>query len=115
MSEQVNVIGFEDFLNVDIRSGTVVKVEDFPKARKPAYKIWVDFGGLGIRQTSAQVTHLYNQDTLIGKQVMGCVNLGTKNIGGFVSEFLLLGFGNEEGQIVLASPEQIVPNGKRLM
>lgn len=108
-------ISYEDFTKVDLRSGTIVKAEAFPEARKPAYKIWVDFGAdIGLRQTSAQVTVHYTPETLVGRRVMGCVNLGTKNIAGFSSEFLLVGFSDEAGAIVLAAPDSAVPNGQKL-
>lgn len=108
-------ITYDDFTKVDIRSGTVIKAEEFPKARKPAYKIWVDFGPeIGVLQTSAQVTVHYTPETLVNKRVMGCVNLGTKNIGGFESQFLLLGFSDENGAIILAGPENPVTNGQKL-
>jgi tRNA-binding protein len=108
-------ISYEDFSKVDIRSGTVVKAEEFLKARKPAYKIWVDFGAeLGVRQTSAQVTVNYRPESLIGKQVVGVVNLGTKNIAGFESQFLIVGFEDEQGAISLLTSDLKVPNGKKM-
>ena len=108
-------ISYEDFEKVDLRSGTVVKVEEFPKARNPSYMVWVDFGvEIGIKQTSAQVTVHYSPETLIGKQVVGCVNLGTKNIGGFVSEFLLVGFPDENKSVCLVTVNPKVPNGGKL-
>lgn len=109
------IISYEDFQKVELRSGTVVKAELFPAARKPAYKVWVDFGPeIGIKQTSAQITVHYTPDSLIGKRVMGCVNLGPKNIAGFTSEFLLVGFSDEQGAICLATVDGIVPNGQKL-
>lgn len=109
------MITYEDFEKVDLRSGTIVKVEEFPKVKKPAYKIWVDFGAeIGIKQTSAQVTALYTPETLMGKLVVGCINLGTKNIAGFISEFLLVGFPDENNAICLATIDKKVPNGKKL-
>lgn len=108
-------ISYEDFEKVEIRSGTVVKTESFPKARKPAYKIWVDFGPqVGTRQTSAQVTMNYTLESLIGRQVVGVINLGTKNIAGFESQFLLLGFEDEKGAVSLLTVEPQVPNGKKM-
>ena len=87
------MITYDDFEQVDLRSGTVVKVELFERVKKPAYKIWVDFGEtVGVLQTSAQVTVHYTPDNLVGKTVVGCINLGEKNIAGFVSQFLLVGF-----------------------
>lgn len=109
------MITFEEFEKVDLRSGTVIKVEEFPKARKPAFKIWVDFGEtIGVKQTSAQVTKHYTPQQLVGRQVMGCVNLGTKNIAGFISEFLLVGFADESGDICLVTVDPKVPNGQKL-
>lgn len=108
-------IAYEDFEKVDLRSGTVVKVELFPKARKPAFKLWVDFGTvIGILQTSAQITHHYTPELLIGKIVVGCVNLGEKNIAGFISQFLLLGFSDENGSICLITADPEIPNGEKL-
>lgn len=109
------LISYDDFAKVDIRSGTIVQTEQFPRARKPAYKIWVDFGpNLGILQTSAQVTVHYTPESLIGKQVAGVVNLGSRNIGGFESQFLLVGFPDENEAVCLIGAEQPVPNGKKL-
>ncbi|ARG97836.1 tRNA-binding protein [Legionella micdadei] len=108
-------ISYDDFARVDLRSGTVVKVEPFPKAKKPAYKVWVDFGPeFGILQTSAQVTVHYTPESLLGRTVVGCVNLGEKNIAGFKSQFLLVGFADETGAICLVSTEFKVPNGQKL-
>jgi len=109
-------ISFDDFLKVDIRSGTIVRAEPFPKAKKPAFKIWVDFGPeIGIKQSSAQITVHYTLESLIGKQVAGVVNFGVKNIAGFESQFLVLGFEDEKGAICLIAPDPKVPNGKKLM
>src|SRR3990167_4927686 len=106
-------ISYEAFESVDLRSGTVVKVEPFTRAKKPAYKVWVDFGAeIGVKQTSAQVTVHYTLESLMGRQVVGCVNLGNKNIAGFTSEFLLVGFPDQEGAICLATVDPQVPNGK---
>ncbi|MBA3536591.1 MAG: tRNA-binding protein [Tatlockia sp.] len=108
-------ISYDDFDKVDLRLGTVIKVEPFPKARKPAFKIWVDFGPeLGILQTSAQVTVHYDPESLLGRRVVGCVNLGEKNIGGFKSQFLLVGFSDETGAICLITTDFHVPNGQKL-
>lgn len=108
-------ISYEDFTKVQIVSGTVVKTEEFPRARKPAYKIWVDFGGnIGTLQTSAQVTKLFTREELVGKQVLGCINLGERNIAGFVSQFLLLGCSDENGDISIATLDKSVPNGNLL-
>ena len=100
---------------MDLRSGTVVKAEEFPRARKPAYKVWVDFGGdIGVLQTSAQVTVHYTPETLVGQRVIGCVNLGTRNIAGFESQFLLVGFSDSSGDIRLAGFDGDVANGEKL-
>ena len=110
-----NQITFDDFEKVDLRSGTIVKAEPFPRAKKPAYKIWVDFGeNIGILQTSAQVTVHYALETLVGRRVVGCVNLGEKNIAGFTSQFLLVGFSDEHGAICLVTTDPAVPNGQKL-
>lgn len=108
-------ISYQDFEKVDLRSGTIIKAEVFPRAQKPAYKVWVDFGDdIGIKQTSAQVTTHYTPESLLGKKVVGCVNLGTKNIAGFTSEFLLVGFPDNNEAICLVSVDPAVPNGKKL-
>lgn len=108
-------ITYDDFTKVDLRSGTVVKVELFERAKKPAYKVWVDFGmELGVLQTSAQVTVHYTPETLLGRLVVGCVNLGEKNIAGFVSQFLLVGFSDANGAISLITTNPDVPNGQKL-
>lgn len=108
-------ISYDEFEKVDLRSGTVVKVEEFPRAKKPAFKVWVDFGvHLGIKQTSAQVTAHYTPESLIGRQVVGCVNLSPKNIGGFTSEFLLVGFPDENKAVCLITVDPCVPNGEKL-
>ncbi|CAM4485051.1 MAG: putative chaperone CsaA [Legionella sp.] len=109
------IISFDDFAKVELRSGTIVKVEPFPRARKPAYKVWVDFGNdIGILQTSAQITVYYTPETLIGHSVVGCVNLGEKNIAGFLSQFLLVGFSDANGAICLITTDPKVPNGEKL-
>ncbi|MBL8675954.1 MAG: tRNA-binding protein [Alphaproteobacteria bacterium] len=108
-------ISYHDFEKVNIRSGTVMKVEPFPRALKPAFKVWVDFGPeLGVLQTSAQVTVHYTPDNLIGRQVLGAVNLGAKNIAGFESQFLLLGCSDKQGAICLATLDPQVENGQKL-
>ena len=108
-------ISYEQFEQVDLRSGTIVKAENFSRAKKPAYKIWADFGSeLGILQTSAQVTHHYTPESLIGRSIIGCVNLGEKNIAGFLSQFLLVGFSDINGAICLVKVDPKVPNGKKL-
>lgn len=110
-----DIIPFDDFLKVDIRVGTVVRAEPFPEARKPAIKIWVDFGPeIGEKKSSAQITTHYSPESLVGKQVCGVVNFEARQIGPFRSEFLCLGFEDAEGGIVLISPTLDVPNGNRL-
>jgi tRNA-binding protein len=109
------IITYDEFDKVDFRSGTVIKAEPFPRAKKPAYKVWVDFGSeIGIKQTSAQVTVHYTPESLIGRQVVGCINLGEKNIAGFTSEFLLVGFPDNNGAICLITVDPRVPDGKKL-
>lgn len=111
----MTTITWEAFEQVNLRSGTIVKVEEFPRARKPAYKVWADFGSeIGILQTSAQVTIHYTPQSLIGRSVVGCVNLGEKNIAGFLSQFLLVGFTDEKGAICLVTVDPKVPNGMKL-
>jgi tRNA-binding protein len=108
-------ISYEDFERVDLRSGTIVKVAEFSRAKKPAYKVWVDFGAeLGVLQTSAQITAHYTPELLVGKMVVGCINLGEKNIAGFTSQFLLVGFSDQNGAICLATVEPQVPNGMKM-
>lgn len=108
-------ISFDDFMKVDIRVGRVVRAEPFPEARKPAIKMWVDFGGdLGERKTSAQVTVHYDPGALVGRQVMAVVNFPPRQIGPFMSEVLVLGFPDDNGDIVLATPDKDVPVGGRM-
>lgn len=109
-------ISFDQYLTVDIRIGTVVEAEPFPEARKPAFKLAIDFGpGIGIKRSSVQITVHYTPESLIGRQVMGVVNFPRRQIGPFMSDVLTLGFADEAGAIVLASPDQPVPNGARLL
>lgn len=111
-----NTIGYEDFQAVDIRVGTVLRAEPYPEARKPAIKMWIDFGSeIGERKTSAQVTAHYSPETLPGKQVAAVVNFPAKQIGRFMSECLVLGFMDADGGVVLVSPDHKVENGQRLM
>ena len=108
------LVSFADFLKVDIRSGTVVKVEEFQKARKPAYKLWIDFGSIGVKGSSAQLAALYRPEELRGRQVLAVVNFPKKQISNFVSEVLVLGLLDAKGNVVLVYPERPVPNGARL-
>lgn len=108
-------ISYDDFTKVDIRAGTVIRAEPYPEARKPAYKLWVDFGPeIGERKTSAQITVHYTLDELVGKQVAGVVNFPVKQIGKFMSEVLVLGFPDADGEVVLIEPNRDVPNGGKL-
>lgn len=108
-------IGFDQFLAVDIRIGTVVAVDPFPEARKPSWKLRIDFGpGVGIRKSSAQIVDHYQAEDLIGRQVAGVVNFPPRQIGPFMSEVLTVGFADEAGAVVLFRPDRPVPNGSRL-
>ncbi len=108
-------ISYDDFEKVDIRIGRIVDVQDFPEARKPAYKIWVDFGhDIGVRKTSAQITQNYTKDELLGKSVCGVVNFPPRQIGKYMSEFLLLGLPDEAGNVTLISPDKDIPLGGKL-
>lgn len=108
-------ITFDDFLKVDIRVGRIVDVQDFPEARKPAYKLWVDFGGdLGIKKSSAQVTKHYTPEALMGRQVVAVVNFPPRQIGKFMSEVLVLGLPDGDDEVVLLGPEREVPIGGRM-
>jgi tRNA-binding protein len=109
------MIGYDDFARVDIRAGTIVAVEPFPEARKPAYKLTVDLGPeIGRKRSSVQITVHYAPEALLGRQVAAVVNFAPKRIGPFLSEILVLGFPDADGNVVLVSPDHAVPDGSRL-
>ena len=107
------MITWKEFEDVEIRVGTIVNIEDFPEAKKPAYKLLIDLGDQGVKKSSAQITHLYSKEELLGKQVICVTNFAPKQIGNFMSEVLTTGF-LEDGKIILAVPERKVGNGSRL-
>ncbi len=110
----MNMPTFEDFLKLDIRVGEILRVEEFPKARKPAYQLWVDFGEeIGVKQSSAQITECYTREELIGRQVLGVVNFPPRQVANFISEVLVLGIYSEQG-VVLITPERSVKKGDKL-
>ncbi|HWW38941.1 tRNA-binding protein [Pedobacter sp.] len=108
-------INWSDFEKVDLRAGTILEAFDFPEARKPAYKVRVDFGELGIKMSSAQITKHYTKEELVGQQIVAVVNFPKKQIGKFMSEFLVTGFADENGDIVLTALRGKVPNGSKLI
>lgn len=111
----MSVISFDDFLKVDIRAGRVIRAEPFPEARKPAIKLWIDFGPeIGEKKSSAQIDALYTPDALIGRQVMAVVNFPPRQIGPFMSEVLVLGASDAQGRITLLAPDHDVPCGARM-
>lgn len=113
-ADETPLIQWEDFAKIDIRAGTVLEAKEFTEARKPAYQIWIDFGELGIKKTSAQITQLYTPETLIGKQVIAVVNFPPRQIANFMSECLILGAVGADGEVVLLAPERGVENGWRI-
>lgn len=111
-TERKDEIAYPDFEKVDIRVGTIVEAEDYPEARKPSFKLKIDFGGeIGIKRSSAQIAVHYTPDTLVGRQVLAVVNFPPRQIGKFMSEVLTLGVPDENGEVVLLSPSLAVPNG----
>ena len=115
MKHNIQQIEWQDFQKIELRVGTVVAVDDFPEARNPAYKLQVDFGDdIGILKSSAQITDLYDSESLLGKQVIAVVNFPPKQIGPMMSECLVTGFHREDGSVVLATPDMSVPNGAKL-
>jgi len=108
-------INWNDFEKVELRAGTILEVLDYPEARKPAYKVKVDFGELGIKMSSAQITKHYTKEELVGKQIVGVVNFPKKQIGKFMSEFLVTGFADDRGDIVLTALDKQVPNGSKMI
>ncbi|MGV6812144.1 MAG: tRNA-binding protein [Brevirhabdus sp.] len=110
-----DTISFDEFLKVDIRVGRIIRAEPYPEARKPAIKLWIDFGGeIGEKKSSAQITRHYSPDTLVGRQVMAVVNFPPRQIGKFMSEVLVLGAPDADGEVVLLRPDQDVPTGARM-
>ena len=113
--DHIKLITWQEFENVELRVGTIISVDDFPQARKPAYIIQVDFGqDIGIKKSSAQITDIYRKKDLIGKQIIGVLNFPPKQIGPIRSEFLITGFRGEDGAVVLAVPERKAPDGAKL-
>jgi tRNA-binding protein len=116
MAEVRPEITWADFERVDLRVGTITAVEEFPEARRPAFKLWIDFGPeIGTRKSSAQITVRYTVAELVGRQVVAVINFPRKQVGPFMSEVLVTGFTDADGAIVLAQPERPVPNGSRLV
>ncbi len=108
-------ISFDDFVKIDARAGTIIKVDDFPEARKPAWKITIDFGDeIGVKKSSAQITELYGKQDLMGRQVIAVVNFPPRQIGPFMSEVLTLGVSDENGHVSLLAPNHKVPNGSKM-
>ncbi len=111
----MNPITFHDFEKIEIRTGTIIKAELFPEARKPAFKLEIDFGPLGTKRSSAQITHFYKSEDLVGMQVVAVLNFQPKQIANFISECLVLGSVDNEGKVVLLKPDRNVENGMRVM
>jgi tRNA-binding protein len=111
MSEEIS---FDDFLKVDLRIGTIIEVNDFPKARKPAYKLRIDFGELGIKTSSAQITNLYTKEQLLNRQVSAVINFKPRQIANFSSECLVLGVYNDDGHVILLQASKVIKNGEQI-
>lgn len=109
------MISYDDFLKVEMRVGTILEVEDFPRAKKPSFRLKIDFGPFGVKVSSAQITDFYSKEELRGKQVIAVTNFPPKNIAGFLSQVLVLGAVLEDGKVVLLEPEREVPNGTRIL
>lgn len=105
---------FEDFIKVDIRIGIITEVKEFPKAKKPAYQILIDFGSIGVKKSSAQITELYTKEKLLGRQVIAVINFNPRQIANFMSECLILGVYNKEGHVVLLQASQPIKNGEQI-
>lgn len=114
MNSGIMPISWDDFLKVELRAGTIIDVKDFPEARKPAFQLWIDFGELGVKRSSAQITKLYKKEDLLGKQVLCVTNFPPKKIGPFESEVLTTGFILPDGNVVLSQTERKIPNGSKL-
>ncbi len=110
----METIAFDDFLKVDMRVGKIIRVEDFPKARKPAYKLWIDFGALGVKQSSAQLTKLYRKEDLLYRHVIAVVNFPPRQVADFQSEVLVLGAMASDTEVVLLQPDRLVELGTRI-
>jgi len=110
----METITWQEFEKVELRAGTIVRIEDFPQAKKPAFQIWADFGPYGVKKSSGQFTKLYKKEELVGQQILGVINFPPKQIANFISEFLTTGFVLESGEVVFAKPERMVPNGTKL-
>jgi len=111
----MKTINWTDFTNVELRVGTILETEDLPEARKPAYKVKVDFGEFGTKWSSAQITKHYTKEELIGKQIVGVINFPPKQIANFMSEFLVTGFADDNGDIILTAIDKNAPNGSKLI
>jgi tRNA-binding protein len=109
------MITYEDFEKIELRAGQILKAEVFNKAKKPSYKLWIDFGELGVRKSSAQITKLYEVEELVGKQIIAVVNFPPRQVANFMSEVLVLGVVLEDGAVALLQPDRIVPPGKRIL